>query len=131
MRVRVWLDPNTPMIAGCMLRYDDGVMVWVEFRYEKVHKFCRRYGIIEHSTAQCPHLNLEIERMIEKQMEIINRRFDYETGYDLRFILFTNNLRAFLDRGRTTRTEIISRVNSYHHQMDAALDPVPQGARLI
>ena len=30
MRVRVWLDPNEPMIANYMLRQDDGVMVWIE-----------------------------------------------------------------------------------------------------
>ena len=26
MRVRVWIESNAPLIAGCVLRQDDGVM---------------------------------------------------------------------------------------------------------
>ena len=42
-------------------------------------------------------------------MESINRRFSDATGYDLQHMLFTNNLRAFHNRGsrRTTRVESI------------------------
>ena len=41
-------------------------------------------------------------------MESNNRRFDYETGYDLQNILFTNNIRAIHNRQnrRTTRIEV-------------------------
>ena len=37
MKVRVWIDPNTPLMAGSMLRRDDGVMTWVEFRRSEEH----------------------------------------------------------------------------------------------
>ena len=95
MRVRVWLDPNEPLIAGCMLRQDDGVMVQIEFKYEKVYKFCQRCGIIGHSTAHYPYLNPEIERLINGQIENIRQYFGFEIGYDLQSILFSNNLSDF------------------------------------
>ena len=72
MRIRVWINPKAPLIAGCMLQQDDGVMHWVEFRYENVYKVCRRCEIIGHTMPYCPHLNLDIERMIGEQMELIN-----------------------------------------------------------
>ena len=42
-------------------------------------------------------------------MDSINRRFSVATGYDLQHTLFTNNLRAFHNKGlgRTTRVESI------------------------
>ena len=115
MRVRTWIDPSAPLISGCMLRRDDSVMIWIEFKYGRVYKFCRCCGIIGHSMAHYPHLNPDIERMIGEQMEAINRRFDLETFYDLQSILFTSSLRAFHNRGanRTTGIEI---VKSRHHQ---------------
>ena len=108
LRVRVWIDPNTPLMAGSMLRRDDGVMTWVEFRYERIHTVCLRCGSIGHTAPHCPQLNPDIERMINDQMESNNRRFDYETGYDLQNILFTNNIRAIHNRQnrRTTRIEV-------------------------
>ena len=108
MRVRVWIDRNTLLMAGSMLRCDDGVMTWVEFRYERIHTVCMRCGIIGHTAPHCPHLNLDIERMINDQIESNNRRFYYETGYELQNILFTNNIRAFHNRQnrRTTRIEV-------------------------
>ena len=108
MRVRVWIDPNTPLMADSMLRRDDGVITWVEFRYERIHTVCMRCGIIGHTAPHCPHLNPDIEKMINDQIESNNRRFDYETVYDLQNILFTNNIRAFHNRQnrRTTRIEV-------------------------
>ena len=108
MRVRVEIDRNTPLMAGSMLRCDDGVMTWVKFRYEKIHTVCMRCGIIGHIAPHCLHLNPDIERMINDQMKSNNRQFDYETGYDLQNILFTNNIRAFHNRQnrRTTRIEV-------------------------
>ena len=63
MRVRVWINPNNPLLAGCMIKRDDGVLTWIKFRYKKVYKVCKRCGIIGHSTPHCPHSNPEIERM--------------------------------------------------------------------
>ena len=30
MQVRVWIDPNSPLLAGCMIKRDDGMLVWIE-----------------------------------------------------------------------------------------------------
>ena len=73
----------------------DGVMTWVEFRYERVHKVSKRWGLIGNFAPHYLHQNSDIERMINDQMEAIQRRFDYDTGYNLNEILFTNNLRVF------------------------------------
>ena len=77
-----------------MLWLDDEVIHWVEFRYEHVYKVYKRCGIIGHSTTHCPHLNLDIERMIREQMEIINRRFNMEAGmiYNISYSLKTFKL---------------------------------------
>ena len=71
MRTRVWIELGAPLLAGCMMRRDDGVMAWVGFRYESVNKVCKRCGIIEHSAPYCPHSNPKIKRVINKQMEVI------------------------------------------------------------
>ncbi|XWS44913.1 hypothetical protein CRYUN_Cryun15aG0090800 [Craigia yunnanensis] len=93
-----------------MTKKDDRILAWVEFRYERIYKVYKRYGIIGHSTPYCPHSNPDIERMINEQMEGIQRRFEFVTGYDLQEFLFTNNLKAFYNRGteRSTRVEFFS-----------------------
>ena len=133
MRVRVWIDPNAPLIVGWMLRQDDEVMIWVEFRYEWVHKICKRCGIIGHSTTHYPHLNLNIERMVKEQMEHINRRFAFETGYDLQHILFTNNIRAFHSRGwrNTTNIETIRRQQPHQEFIEQHLEAPSHGTEFI
>ncbi|XWS61231.1 hypothetical protein CRYUN_Cryun07bG0108100 [Craigia yunnanensis] len=112
MRLKVWINPHAPLIAGCMLRMDDRVMHWVDFHYERVYKVCRRCGIIGHSSPYYPHLNPDIERMIGEQMEIINRRFNVNTRYDLQHVLFTNKIKTFHNRG-TRRTTGIESVRRY------------------
>ena len=99
MQFRVWLNPNSSFLASCMIKRDDGVMTWMDFRYERVYKVCKRCRIIDHFTPHYPHLNLDIERMINNQMESIQTRFNYEIKYDLQQVLFTNNLRAFFNKG--------------------------------
>ncbi|XVF56040.1 hypothetical protein PTKIN_Ptkin06aG0085000 [Pterospermum kingtungense] len=95
MRVSVWMDTEQPLVEGCMLRRDDGVMMWLRFRYERVGKICRRCGVIRHSNPHCPFLNPEIERMIQSQLEYVRYRFGYNIGLDLQNVLFTNELRAY------------------------------------
>ena len=99
MRVRTWINHSAPLIVGCMLRQDDGVMIWIKFKYERVYKYCQRCGIMGHSPAHCPHFNPAIERVIGHQMETINKHFYLETFYDLQSILFTNSIQAFHNRG--------------------------------
>ena len=46
MRLRVWINPNYLLLVGCMIKRDDGVLTWIEFRYERVYKVCKRCGIV-------------------------------------------------------------------------------------
>lgn len=48
MRIKVRIDPWLLVIAGFMLRLDDGFRVWIQCRYERVHKLCIRCGSIRH-----------------------------------------------------------------------------------
>ena len=111
MRVRVWIDPHTPLIAGGLHRQDHGVMIWVEFQYERVYKICRKCGTIGHTSTHYPYLNPDIKRMIGEQMDVLQRRFGYSIGYDFQNILFTSNIRAFSNKGsrRTMGIESINR----------------------
>lgn len=67
MRVKVRIDPWVPMIAGFMLRLDDGARVWLQCRYERVHKLCTRCGLIGHTRGQCTYSMDEVEVMLFKQ----------------------------------------------------------------
>ena len=67
MRVKVRIDPWVPMIAGFMLRLDDGARVWLQCRYERVYKLCTRCGLIGHTRGQCTYSMDEVEVMLFKQ----------------------------------------------------------------
>ena len=67
MRVKVRIDPWVPMITGFMLRLDDGSRVWLQCRYERVHKLCTRCGLIGHTRGQCTYSMDEVEVMLFKQ----------------------------------------------------------------
>ena len=71
MRVRVLMDPWMLVFTGFMLRLDDGSRVWVQCRYESVHKLCTRCGLIGHSRGHCTQDMDEIERWIHRQRRCI------------------------------------------------------------
>jgi hypothetical protein len=49
MRIRVRVDPWLPLMAGFMLRLDNGERVWIQCRYERVHKICTKCGLLGHN----------------------------------------------------------------------------------
>uniref|UniRef100_A0A7N2RCH7 CCHC-type domain-containing protein n=1 Tax=Quercus lobata TaxID=97700 RepID=A0A7N2RCH7_QUELO len=67
MRARVRIDPWLPMVTGFMLRLDDGSRVWIQCRYERIHKLCIKCGIIGHTRGQCTHNMDDIEMMLVRQ----------------------------------------------------------------
>ena len=100
------MDPWMPVFRGFMLRLDDGSRVWVQFRYECVHKLCTRCGLIGHSRGQCTQDMDEIERWIHRQRRRIQRIHQVQFGFDVLEPLFANNLRAYHNRRRRWATQI-------------------------
>lgn len=49
MRIRVRMNPWLPLIASFMLRLDDANRVWIQSRYERIHKVCTKCGLMGHT----------------------------------------------------------------------------------
>lgn len=64
MRVKVRIDPWLLVIDGFILRLDNGSRIWIQCRYERVHKLCTRCGLIGHTRSQCTHKMEEVEQML-------------------------------------------------------------------
>ncbi|KAK9985047.1 hypothetical protein SO802_034572 [Lithocarpus litseifolius] len=73
VRVRVRVDPWYPLMAGFMLRLDDGSRVWIQCRYERIHKLCKRCGLIGHTRRQCTKSMDNIEVSLFRQRLHIQR----------------------------------------------------------
>ena len=49
MHIKVRIDLWAPLLTSFMLRLDDRAYVCVQCRYERVHKICKRCGLIGHT----------------------------------------------------------------------------------
>ena len=49
MRIGVWINSWMPVISGFVFCLDDGSKIWIQCKYEKVHKLCNRCGLIGHT----------------------------------------------------------------------------------
>ena len=67
IRIKVRLNPWMPVVSKFMLHLDDGTETWVQCRYERVHKFCTKCGLIGHTRSQCSESIDEVERMLIRQ----------------------------------------------------------------
>ncbi|XVF53883.1 hypothetical protein PTKIN_Ptkin05aG0135500 [Pterospermum kingtungense] len=106
LRVKVLIDPKASLIAGAMLHRDDGALSWVDFRYGKAFKVCRRCGIPGHTSARCNLFKPPIERRLNERIDSIHKRFGHTTIHDLNHVLFSNNMNVFLNRQDTRKTEV-------------------------
>ena len=82
MRVKVRIDPWLPVIAGFMLRLDDGFRIWIQCHYERVHKMCTRCGLIGHTRGQCTHNMEEVELMLFRQRQRIQELYHVQYRFD-------------------------------------------------
>jgi len=64
MHIRVRVDPWLPVIFGFIIRLDNGSRVWIQCRYERIHKLCIRCGLIGYTRGQCIHSMDDIELML-------------------------------------------------------------------
>ena len=71
-----------PVFFGFMLLLDDGIRTWIQCRYERVHKLCTRCGLIGHTRGQCNESLVEVERLLIKQRNRIQRFHLVPYGFD-------------------------------------------------
>lgn len=121
IRIRVHVDPWLPVVSGFMLRLDDGSKVWIQYRYERVHKLCNRCGMIKHTRNQCSQSMEDVEMMLFRQRNIIQDRHQVQFSFDVLEPQFSNDLRAFYNRRRGW-TSHFRFGNIYHHH------PFPQNS---
>ncbi|KAL2938803.1 Lipid A export ATP-binding/permease protein MsbA [Bienertia sinuspersici] len=53
MQALVWIKPSKPLVPGCYIEYEPSNMLWVDFRYEGVFRFCNKCGRIGHTMSEC------------------------------------------------------------------------------
>nr|POE90448.1 hypothetical protein CFP56_43122 [Quercus suber] len=95
MRIRVKIDPWLPLIAGFILKRDDRQYTWVECRYERVFKICKRCGIIGHACPQCHMDMFDIEELLREQAYHNRVQYPIEFALDLMKIMYIDDIRAF------------------------------------
>ena len=106
MRIRVRMNPWLPLVAGFMLRLDDGQRVWIQCRYERIHKVCTKCGLLGHTRPQCTYLMVDIEELLHRQRQRIQEEFQVQYGFDPLEPHFVNEIRAFYNRPQRWSTQI-------------------------
>lgn len=98
MRIKVRLNPWMPVISGFMLRLDDGTRTWIQCRYERVHKLCTKCGLIGNARSQCNESMDEVERMLIRQRNRIQRLYHVSFAFDTLEPQFHNELREYFNK---------------------------------
>ena len=123
------MNPWLPLIAGFMLRLDDGSRVWIQCRYERIHKVCTKCGMIGHTRTQCTYLMADVEQLLHRQRQRIQDEFHVQYGFDPLEPHFVNELRAFYNRPQRWSTQIrfgpLSRDTGYWHRQHQQGGPPP------
>ena len=101
---RVRMDPWMPLFAGFMLHSDNGDRIWVQCRYERVHKVCTKCGLIGHTRAQCTYLMEDVELLLHRQRLRIQSQFQVHYGFDPLEPHFVNEIWAFYNRPQRRNT---------------------------
>ena len=53
LRVRVKLDIRNPIRWGMKITWESGDTLWIDFKYERLPKFCFRCGKLGHVQKEC------------------------------------------------------------------------------
>lgn len=104
MCIRVRMDLWMPLFAGFMLRLDNGDRIWVQCRYERVHKVCTKCGLIGHTRVQCTYLMEDVELLLHRQRLCIQSQFQVHYGFDPLEPHFVNEIWAFYNRPQRRNT---------------------------
>ncbi|XP_074306233.1 uncharacterized protein LOC141641474 [Silene latifolia] len=53
LRVKVCVKFNEPMMPGFFLAMEEGHLLWVQFKYDEIFKYCIKCGKVGHKGSQC------------------------------------------------------------------------------
>lgn len=53
VRFHVLVNQGKPLIPGFFLKMDDSMLVWIQFKYENLFKYCTRCGFVGHKSSRC------------------------------------------------------------------------------
>ncbi|KAL2924159.1 hypothetical protein RDABS01_020093 [Bienertia sinuspersici] len=109
LRARVWTQLGKPLVPGCYIEYEPDKLLWVDFKYEGVFHFCKKCGVIGHTTAECR------KSWDEAEQDLNDRIVAYSPPYEVVFgqanhQLYTNKIRG-LPNTPSFRT---TKVNLFH-----------------
>ncbi|KAF7150605.1 hypothetical protein RHSIM_Rhsim02G0226500 [Rhododendron simsii] len=95
VRVRVWIDPEKPLVSGFYLRCADGSRRWIACRYERVCKLCRACGRIGHTYPQCDLMEEDARALVDNHLQGMGDRLSATILEDPRFPLYGAFNRAY------------------------------------
>ncbi len=120
MRIKVRMDPWMPLLVGFMLCLDNGDRIWIQCRYERVHKVFTKCGLIGHTCAQCTYLMEDVKQLLHHQRLHIQNQFQVHYGFHPVEPHFVNEIRAFYNHPQRRNTQIrfgpLTRDTRYRHK---------------
>lgn len=105
MRARIMVNPRNPLIPGFYIRMPNGHRFWVQCRYERMHKFCRRCGRIGHPMNRCPiQGNVNVVHFVEQKIREHNATRGTRLVFDPAKVMFPACMRAHVHRAQKRST---------------------------
>lgn len=111
LQVRVQVQSAQPLMMGFYLRLDNGVSVWIQFRYERIFCICRKCGCVGHIDRDCLKEKDEIQAAIDTHLNDLQVRHTCQRLTNQFYPLFVSQAAAFCD-SRSRRT---TRFSFSHH----------------
>lgn len=96
LRVQVNLDPHKPFLMGFYIQLANGRIIWIQLRYERVFRICRKCGCIGHIDRDCKKGRAEVQLAVDEQKAEFKRRLFCSLLVDHSHPLFVSEAAAFL-----------------------------------
>ncbi|KAL2931509.1 LINE-1 retrotransposable element ORF2 protein [Bienertia sinuspersici] len=93
LRARVWTHLGKPLVPGCYIEYEPEKLLWVDFKYEGVFHFCKKCGVIGHTTVECRKSWDEAEQDLNDCIVAYSPPYEVVFG-QANFQLYTNKIRG-------------------------------------
>ncbi|KAL2899428.1 hypothetical protein RDABS01_024510 [Bienertia sinuspersici] len=107
LRAQVWTQLGKPLVPGCYIEYEPEKLLWVDFKYEGVFHFCKKCGVIGHTTVECRKSWDEAEQDLNDCIVAYSPPYEVVFG-QANFQLYTNKIRGFPNTSffRTTKVTL-------------------------